>query len=357
MRLTLIVGLLALASACESGPPVIEAPARSQQAQVTFAGGLFISASLNRLVGDKGTIRDRRRALRRPLWRLYELLKGPAHLQLRTETVSAVYRPLGKGGELPDPALAEMLMLAGIDTVSLGSPMMSAASTSEVETTRKALDRWGVAAIGEAESSEADSISGLRTKIVDLGEARVALIGLYLTDQELTGNGVAALQVDQGQAAVTAVKSAVDAARKRADLAFLVLGWHSKLEREVRRGLCHDLIDDAGVDAVLAHHAGAFEGLEAHGKGVIIHNPAPALLMRLGEGETRPALVFRIHLHERAIDWIEAQPIEVLRKRSRIGIEDGTTHGTIDRFVKLSRELGTTVENEYGRGIWEARTK
>jgi hypothetical protein len=354
MRLALIVGLLALTSACEGGPPVIEAPPRSQLSQVTFVGGLFLNASLNRLVADRDTIRDRRRALRKPLWRLYELFKGPEQLRLETVTVSSLYRPLGRGDELPDPALAEMLMLAGIDTVSLGTPMMSAAEDSEVTATRSALDRWGVAAIGRAASTDPDSISGLRTEVVELGQARVALLGLYLTDQELPGNGVAALKVDQRDAAVAAVKSAVDGLHGRADLAFLVLGWHSKLERKVRRELCHRFIDDAGIDAVLSHHAGAFEGLETHGKGVVIHNPAPALLMRLGEGETRPALVFRIHLRERKIDWIEAQPIEVLRKRSRIGIEDATTHGTVDRFVKLSRELGTTVENEYGRGIWEA---
>jgi poly-gamma-glutamate capsule biosynthesis protein CapA/YwtB (metallophosphatase superfamily) len=185
----------------------------------------------------------------------------------------------------------------------------------------------------------------------------VALLGLYLTTEGVTGNGVAALPIEDRSAAVSAVKQAVADVGEGADLSFLMLGWHSKTELKLRREICKAMIDEAGVEAVLSHHAGAMEGIEAHGGGLIVHNPGPALLMNIDKDSARPALVYRIHLRDRAIAWVEAQPIEARRKRTKIGMGNEYTHGTIRRLARLSRELGTEVTNENGRGIWEPSAK
>lgn len=356
MRLASIVACLFLVGACQPEVQKEEGPPRPQTAQITFVGGMFLDTSLDRYA-DERSIRKRRRSLRKPLWGLYELFKGPDLVRLKTETISALYRPLAQGSGQPDPGLAEIFSLAGIDAMSLGTPMLAAADEQEVESTGKALATMGIAALGLAGQTSADAIADLEVRVIDLEDAKVALVGLYLTDEEIAGNGIAALPIDQREVAVATVKKALEQSRKGADLGFLMLGWHSKTDLKLRREICHAFIDRAGVDAVLSHHAGPMEGIEAHGGGLVIHNPGPALLMRLDKDSVRPAVVFRIHLDGGAITWVEAQPIEAHRKRAVIGMGKQNTHGTIRTLARLSRELGTEIVDEHGRGIWEPGAK
>jgi len=357
MRLSMIIGLLLVLSACQAEAPETEGPPRPQTAQITYVGGMFLDSSLNAMVDKERSTRKRRGALRKPLWGLYELLKGPDIVRLKTETISAIYRPLGTDRKLPHPGLAEIFSLAGIDTVSLAAPALSIADAGELASTREALEAVGIDAVGLAAETSPGSVKGIEVKVVDLGDARVALAGLYLTDEEIKGNGVAALPIAERDAAVAAVKQAFEAVRDESDLSFLLLGWHSKTELKTRREICHALIDETGVDAVLSHHAGAMEGIEAYGGGLIVHNPGPALLMNLDRDSVRPAVVFRIHLADRAIKWVEAQPIEARRKLAKIGMGNELTHGTIRRLARMSKELGTAIADEHGRGVWEPSAK
>jgi hypothetical protein len=357
MRLRLLIGCLFLVSACRAEPPETRDEPRPQTAQITYVGGMFLNSSFNGIVTSDRNIRRVRRSLRKPLWGLYELLKGPDIVRLKTHTVSAIYRPFGENPNLPHPGLAEIFALAGIDTVTLAAPALSGADESDLTTTRRALKAVGVDAVGFAAETSADALSGIEVRVVDLEDAKVALLGLYLGTEGVSGNGVAALPIEQRDAAVASVEQAVSEGGEGADLSFLMLGWHSKTDLKQRREICRAMIDRAGIDAVLSHHAGAMEGLEAHGGGLIIHNPGPALLMNIDEDSARPALVYRIHLRDRAIAWVEAQPIEARRKRAKIGMGKEYTHGTIRRLTRLSRELGTEVSNEHGRGVWEPSTK
>jgi hypothetical protein len=353
MRLSILIGCLFLISACQGEAPQTEGKPRPQTGQITYIGGMFLNSTLNSMVERESSHRKRRRSLRKPLWGLYELLKGPDVVRLKTHTVSAIYRPFGEDSKLPHPGLAEMLSLAGIDTVTVAAPALSVAEAQELASTREALEAVGVGAVGLAAETTANSISGVEVRVVDLEDAKVALLGLYLTDEDIPGNGVAALPIGEPDAAVSAVEQALAEGGKGADLAFLLLGWHSKTDLKPRRDICHAMIDRAGVDAVLSHHAGTMEGLEAHGGGLIIHNPGPALLMNLDEDTVQPALVFRIHLKDKAVSWVEIQPIEARRKRAKVGMGRELTHGTIRRLMRLSKELGTVVSAEHGRGIWE----
>lgn len=356
MRLVSIVACLVLLGACQPEARPEESPPRPQTAQITYVGAMFLDTSLDRYAAERSD-RKRRRSLRKPLWGLYELLKGPELVRLKTETVSALYRPLAKGSRQPDQGLAEIFSLAGIDSMSLATPMVAAAEEQEVRSTDRALAAVGIAPLGLAGQTSADAIADLNVRVIDLEDAKVALVGLYLTDEEVVGNGVAALPIEERENAVAAVKKALERDGEGADLGFLLLGWHSKTDLKLRREICHAFIDRAGVDAVLSHHAGALEGIEAHGKGLVIHNPGPALLMRLDKEAVRPAVVFRIHLADGAIKWVEAQPIETHRKLAKIGMGQQNTHGTIRTLARLSRELGTEVADEHGRGIWEPGAK
>jgi hypothetical protein len=354
MRFWLLIGCLLLLCGCQAEAPLVDSPPRPQTAQITYIGGMFLNSSLNGIVDKERSIRRIRRSLRKPLWGLYELLKGPEIVRLETLTVSAIYRPMGADAKLPHPGLAEIFSLAGIDQISLAVPALAAADKSELASTVKALEAVGIGAVGLAAQTEQGAGTRIDVRVVDLEDARVAFLGLYLSEEEVAGdNGVAAFSFDEREAAVAAVKSALDGVGDDADLGFLMLGWHSKTDLAERREICHALIDEAGVDAILSHHAGAFEGIEAHGKGLIFHNPGPALLMNLDKTAVRPALVFRIHLADGAVSWVEVQPIEAHRKRVKIGMDREHTHGTINRLVRLSKELGTTITNEHGRGIWE----
>jgi len=353
MRLPFLIGLLFLMGGCQPEAPLTETPVRPQTSQITYIGGMFLNSTLNRLVANETSIRKERRQLRKPLWGLYELLKGPEAVRLETRTLSAIYRPFGKNPKLPHPELAEIFSLAGIDEMSVAVPSLAIADEDEVRSTVEALRRVGIGSLGLASRTGEAGLSGLGVRLIELEAAKVAVLGLYLGDEEASGNGIAALPIGEHEAAVAGVKQALAESGDGADLSFLMLGWHSKTDLKLRRDICHAMIDRAGVDAVLSHHAGPMEGLESHGEGLIFHNPGPALLMNLDKEAVRPALAFRIHLKDGAVSWVEAQPTEARRKRAKIGMGKENTHGTIRRLARLSRELGTTITSEHGRGIWE----
>ena len=142
-------------------------------------------------------------------------------------------------------------------------------------------------------------------------------------------------------------------ARKSADLVMIVYGPDKSIDDKVRRDFARDMIDKAGANAVLGHRSGAFEGIEQRGGGVIIHNPGFAMNPNLKKGESISSLIFRLHIDKKGVSWIEAQPIRVRRHQTNIGIGEKRTHGVIKKLQEKSKQLGTIVANEHGRGIWD----
>jgi len=341
---------LLAAAACESGgtSTPTEAKVRVQAGQVTFAGDLLLDESLNDLFKKRESFKSRRTALRQPLWRLYELLKGPEIVRARTAAVAALPIALSNEGGAPSTALAEMIRLAGISAISIAAPEMASSAGPAVESTEKALAAVGIRVIGVLGGQPGGALAEDR---VDLGGSTVSLFGVALTDGAIENRRVAAFGRDRKDELVAAVKAAAARARGRGDLAFAVVGWPEKEPFADRRALARRLVDEAGVDAVLGHHRGEYEGMERHGKGIILHNPGPVLRCDLGKDAHPPAFVHRVHLDGPAVSWIEAQPIELQQRASKIGMGTEATNSVVNELVKRSAELDTAVVNEAGRGI------
>jgi len=341
---------LVFAVACDGGGGAsTEAKARVQAGQVTFAGDLVLDGDLNKLVKDGESMRSRRTSLRKPLWGLYELLKGPEIVRAETATVAALPTVLSDDEGMPKPELAEMIRLAGIGAISLATSEMASADEGHIKATEKALKRVEVTPIGLLEAGGAGA--GLGVHRVELGGSWVSLVGVALAEGAPNNRRVAAFGPDKVDDLVAAVKAAAAAADARGDACFAVVGWPAKAEIDARRTLAHRLIDEAGVDVVLGHGSGAFEGVERHGSGAIIYNPGPLLRCDLKKSGTEPGIVFRVHLDGKSVSWIEAQPVELSRRLTKIGMGTDATHGVVDELVKRSAALGTTVVDEEGRGI------
>jgi hypothetical protein len=356
VRIGLFVVVCITLIACDELSPVVPTlepvPVRPQLSQVTFAGGMGLGPEFNQLIPRGQTIRERREQLRKPLWHLYELLKGPDLMRHRTITVTSLHGPLGKESDLGDSGLAEMLMLAGVDVVSLVNRRVANASPEAVSQTEDALTTYGIKSVGLRQESGDQHPVPLAVSLINLETLNIGLVAFHVGQTRNRANRIAYFAADNQSQAIGSLKAAVDAVRSKVDVVLAMVSWAKGTQLELRRTWCQSMIDKGGVDAVLGSHSGAFEGVEAHGNGIIIYNPGAALLPNQKEKKKQPALIFRLHIDKQGVGWLEAQPITARNGYSIIGIGYKRTHRTIHRLVELSRELGTKVLNEYGRGIW-----
>jgi hypothetical protein len=346
----LFVSILALLPiACDGGggsPPAVAI--RSHAAQLTYGGELDLDAPLNRLLGTGTTdsLLALRTAMRKPMMRLYELLKGPDVVRLNTKTLASLQEPFGGGANSPRPELVEALRLAGFHAISLGTRGLALADEADVATTVQLLRDVGITPVGTVD--EAGALSVYRTRI---GESKVSIFGLSFVDRAPGNKTISAFEKGEVDAAVAAARTAASGAGDRGELSFAVVGWLEKQDPAARRKIAHALIDGAGVDVVLGHAPGDFEGIEAHGRGLIVYNPGLLLSCDVKKDELQQAFVHRIHLDAGAVSWVEAQPIELHRRSSNIGMGTANTYGPVDKLVAMSGKLGTKMVDEFGRGI------
>jgi hypothetical protein len=153
--------------------------------------------------------------------------------------------------------------------------------------------------------------------------------------------------------AVSAIQGAVKGMAGKADATMVVLGSDKQVDEKTRAAAARDIMDQAGVDAVLAQCSGEMEGIEQRGKGVIVHNPGFAMNPFLKGDAMSSAIVVKLHVSKAGVEWVEAQPIEVRSNQSKIGMGRKNTHGVIERLIALSKKLKTDIKNEHGRGIWD----
>ena len=340
-----------IAAGCSRGTPLPTAPSRPLLCQLTYGGELVLDSSMSEILRKtdkrgRSRNRDSRKATRTPIWGLYELLKGPDLIRHKTAAVVSLGAPLGKGADAGLSGLAETFNQADIEVVNLATARLAAASPDQVRSTRKALAPRGAALLGLGNSTGA-----LEPVFQDLRDARVALLGVMQT-ADTTSNGIARSNPSDGDALVARVKQAAAGARQGADLVVLTLGWDTQRPLAERQALARKLVDEAGIDVLLGHHSGPFEGLEVRGeRKLIVYNPGRMLTKAPGSGWNRRSLVLRLHLDKQGVRWVEAQPIRLLDGKSRIGMGTEETYGAIDKLIELSQQLGTKMLNEYGRGI------
>ncbi len=353
MRSALFIVVCIALIGCEGFSPVVDTvepvPVRPQLSQITFVGGMGLGPEFNPLITPGQTIRERREQLRKPLWRLYELLKGPDLMRHRTMTVTSLRAPLGKEKDFGDPGLAEMLLLAGVDVVSLVNKRVANASPEAVSQTEDALKTYGIESVGLREQNGDQRI---KVSMVALEDLHIGLVAFHVGGIPNRANRITFFDADNQGRAIDSLKVAVDGVQGKADVVLAMVSWDHSIQLDQRRTWCRSMIDKGGVDVVLGEHAGAFEGIEAHGNGIIIYNPGVALLPKQKEKKKQPALIFRLHIDGQGVGWLEAQPITARSGYSIIGMGYKRTHKTIHRLIKLSDRLGTKVLNEYGRGIW-----
>ena len=346
----LFVSIIALLPiACEGGgglPPEVEI--RSQAGQLTYGGELDIDAPLNRLVDEKTTasLLALRTSMRKPMMRLYELLKGPDVVRINSKTLASLQEPFGVGTKMPRPELVEALRLAGFHAVNLGTRGLALAGEADATTTVQLLRDVGIAPVGTVDENGVPSAYQTR-----IGESKVSIFGFSFVDRAPGNKMISAFMMDQVEAAVAAAKKAAADAETRGELSFAVVGWLEKQDSAARRKIAHALIDEAGVNVVLGHAPGDFGGIEKHGRGVIVYNPGLLLSCDVKQDELKQAFVYRIHLDAGAVSWIEAQPIELHRRSSNIGMGTANTYGPVDKLVAQSEKLGTKMVDEFGRGI------
>ena len=350
MRHAIVIAFVFLVAACQCADPVTIDKVRPQTAQVTFAGGISLPRSMNRLFKPGQTIRQRRRLLHPRLVRIYELLKGPDLISHNTVTVASLSTILNNDESTPDPRLAEMLNLAGFDAISIANPVVAKADKKGVESTVDALLDFRISSIGLATDRIPEPVR------VVLAGIEVCFLGVHLSKQAgppVSGNSIASYDVSEIETATSSIRNAVTHARKSADLVMIIYGPDKSIDDKVRRDFARDMIDKAGADAVLGHRSGAFEGIEQRGGGVIIHNPGFAMNPNLKKGKSINSLIFRLHIDKEGVSWVEAQPIRVRRHKTTIGMGEKRTHGVIRELQEKSKKLGTNVANEHGRGIWD----
>lgn len=350
MRNAIVIVLVFLISACQCADPVAVDKVRPQTAQVTFAGGISLPRSMNRLFKPGQTIRQRRRFLRPRLVRIYELLKGPDLISHNTATVASLSTILDNDTSTPDPRLAEILSLAGFDAISIANPVVAKADEKGVESTVDALRDFRISSIGLAKDRIPEPVR------VVLAGIEVCFLGVHLSGQAEppdAGNSIASWIVSEIETATSSIRNAVTQARKSADLVMIVYGPDRSIDDKVRRDFARDMIDKAGADAVLGHRSGAFEGIEQRGDGIIIHNPGFAMNPNLEKEKSASSLVFRLHIDKKGVSWVEAQPIRVRRHKTSIGMGEKRTHQVIRKLIDQSKKLGTEVLAEHGRGIWD----
>ncbi len=324
-----ILGLLAV-GACGREVPSFDAPPRPREGQFTICGETGLDGRFDEVI-RKG--RPARQEVRRPLIGLYDLLKKPDLFRDR----SALFVPLAAGltsepctdrdrEECPGRAeWADGLHQAGVDAVSLAAPIFDGQRGDSRERTAGILSAVGICSVWGDD--------GRAPCILSIGERKVAVMALA------AGDGA------EDRAARLTAK-----AREIADVVLLSLAFGAKDGQESRRELTGRIDAAAKADVLVAHHPGPFGGVELREGRIVVHNPGALLSFEEPDSGAELAFCHRLHFGAEGIAWLEAIPVVIGERRSRQAFleEAGRAVGAL---VTRSRDLGTDLRDEFGRGI------
>lgn len=324
------------------------AKVRKQYSQIIFSGGMAISSSLNKRLSAGQTIKQRRKAIRPPMWGTYEVLKGPEISRPNTISLTSAYLPLSGKGKRANPLLAEMYMLAGYDGVSIATPVVSRENNHDLQATVNALKRAHVAHLG---TKKGDRLAMQRFKMADSSVTAVAFHLSKDAAKEATKSNVASFAASNVEKIVDTVKRSFAAVNTDSGFLVVIVNSNKDVSFSDRQRVAHALVDHVKVGAVLCSHSREREGLEKRGTSVIVYNPGISFAVKSKESGPIFSFVFKIHFEGKEVRWVEAQPITVVDGRARIGMGKDETHDQVLDLAAQSAQLDTDVINEYGRGF------
>jgi hypothetical protein len=318
------------AVACGREPPSFDAPPRPRAGQLTICGETGLDGRFDALI-RKG--KEPRQEVRRPLVGLYDLLKKPDLFRDR----SALFVPLAAGLSREPctgrdreacPGRAEWadgLRQAGVDAVSLAAPVFDGRAGISREGTAGILAESGICA------AWGDDARG--PCVLAIGARKVAVVAL--------GSGAGAAE---------RAKRLVVRAREAADVVLVALAFGATERPEARLALARAVADAAKPEILVAHHPGPFGGVELREGRILLHNPGALLGFEEPDADGELAFCHRLHFGPEGVAWLEAIPVFVDEGRSRQAYlqEAGRAVGAL---VTRSRELGTELRDEFGRGI------
>jgi hypothetical protein len=317
---------------CERELTEFEAPARPRLGQLTVCGEAALDGRFDALIRAD---RPARQQVRLPFTDLYEVTKKPDLFRDRAAAVVPLAAGLGRepcaGGDRSGcPGRAEWadgLRQAGIDAVSLAAPALDGAAGGSRGTTAGILADSGICATGGEE--------GQAPCAVALGERKVALVALRA-----------------GEDAEGRATRLVAEARGIAETVVLLLAFGGQDRPRDRIDLARKVDAAAKADLLVAHHPGPFGGVELREGRIVVHNPGALLGFEEPGSDEELAFCHRLHFGPEGPAWLEAIPLVAGAGRSRQATlkEARRAVGTL---VVRSRELGTEVSDEFGRGILE----
>ena len=324
-----LAGVLAVV-ACGRESISFDAPARPRLGQITVCGETGLDGRFDAVI-RKG--KEARQEVRRPLVGLYDLLKKPDLFRDR----SALFVPLVAGlsrepcaGRDPEdcPGRAEWadgLRQAGVDAVSLAAPIFEDEDGGARDRTAGILADSGICAAWADEARP--------PCVLALGPRKVAVVA-----------------VGAGAGAEELAARLVARAREAADVVLLSVAFGAGEGQAARLARARAIDAAAKAEILVAHHPGSFGGIESREGRILLHNPGALLSFEEPGGDAELSFCHRIHLGPEGVAWLEAIPVFVDERRSRQAFLEEARRA-VGSLVAASRELGTEVRDEFGRGI------
>ncbi len=234
-----------------------------------------------------------------------------------------------------DPATVEVLVLGGLDIVSLANNHTLNSGPEALVQTMDYLEAAGVSYVGAAREEE----HGSDPVFLHVGDLRVG----FLAYTDLTFAHDSHSKVDPG---LTCLRSQISAARAACDLLLVSYHWG---EMDYRRPtsrqaeVAHASID-AGADAVLGHHPHVLQGMEVYGGKPILYSLGNFVFDARTQDQAESGL-FELYYQEGQGWQVWMTPVRIPRSRMGPDYAGSARRASIlNRFVRLSANLGAHVE-------------
>ncbi len=247
-----------------------------------------------------------------------------------------------------DPGALLGIAWAGFDVVSLANNHMNDHGPKAVAETLAALDLIGVARSGAG----TDLAEARAPAWLEAGGARVAVLSYAEAWWSVTGAGEATPGV--AHAVTDHMVADVGAAlADGADYVLVSVHWgeeHARSPTAFQRSFGQAAID-AGAAAVLGHHPHVLQGVERHGRGVILYSMGN-FVFDMAADTTYDSAAFVLTLSGGGVEALEIRPLRIDRglwaPRAATGSDGERILGTLRAMsAKLGTELAVEAEAAY----------
>jgi poly-gamma-glutamate capsule biosynthesis protein CapA/YwtB (metallophosphatase superfamily) len=249
------------------------------------------------------------------------------------------------------PALAQGLMSAGIDVVSLANNHTLDYGPAALLDTIARLDDAGVAHAGAGADAAAAQAPALL-----ISPAGVVAV---LAFTEIIPGGFSATGKQPGVNATTPDRekllAAIASAKKKADFVIVSFHWgteYTERANEDQRRLAHQAID-AGADLVLGHHPHVIQGLELYHDKLIAYSLGDFVFDHYSR-KTGEAFVLQVTMTREGAPSLEVVPVYLSDSTGVPAPVTGEEADTIlTRLTRLSADLGLELTRLGDRALYQ----